>query len=520
MNSLERVIKSEESAAFAYDRVLGFFDPPADQPAASECPEVETTLKLLMKLIKNKVDANLALERISDILLSFTASSATSQGSNASQPATSSSSPSSSSTEVATTSLPAEVNSTAPVTSQVPESPSTNSAVSSTTQSQQSSASTKDTTPSPSTEAKSAASIKSAVSQPSPTTAPDADIPQPQKPSASAQDITSPPSAKTKSTALSSPAVIFSPSSMISALGNTSKSQRPSASASNAISPPSIKAESPAPAQSEPVNPSSTTPKAVNAPSTTPAHSKTTQTQQTPASTASPQLPPAQPNGPLNAPGPAQSQQPLAPATSPQPSSAQPSQPRYSAKQLTPSPYSLQPTYSPAHGAPLTYELAVRVGTYQGSTCVVTSKLIEHGGRNHNPPLEAGRRVPLAQRLNYLDYFRNQCSMVVQRDEFEDHNGWEIDIPRVSCNQYLDLYNSMLHHKPDNLEDICRNLLIELEIAIVNRAEVYKWYESLPPTDARVAFNPRHLAFLQMLEKLESAINHYLHTGNTQLIRR
>lgn len=108
----------------------------------------------------------------------------------------------------------------------------------------------------------------------------------------------------------------------------------------------------------------------------------------------------------------------------------------------------------------------------------------------------------------------------MQRDIFDDHNGREIDIPRVSCNQYLDLYNSMIHRKARDLDATCRKILAELELAIVNRAAVYKWYESLPVTDDRVAYKPRHLAFLQMFEKLEDAINRYLHTGKAQRIRR
>jgi hypothetical protein len=126
----------------------------------------------------------------------------------------------------------------------------------------------------------------------------------------------------------------------------------------------------------------------------------------------------------------------------------------------------------------------------------------------------------LAEKLFYLDFSRNERKMLVQRDKFKDHNGYTVDIPHVTCNQYLDLYNSMMHHNPSDLDATCRKILAELEIAIINRAAVYKWYESLPPTDGRVAFNPRHLAFLQMFEKLESAINRYLHTGRRQIIRR
>jgi hypothetical protein len=179
----------------------------------------------------------------------------------------------------------------------------------------------------------------------------------------------------------------------------------------------------------------------------------------------------------------------------------------------------LRPTYEPDDGDHLPPEIAKSVGNYQPPSYVVLLELANHGGYNHEPK-GSKNGVPSFKTLNYLDYLQNERSMTVQRDIFNDYNGWEIDIPRVSCNQYLDLYNSMIHRKPSDLDATCRKILAELEVAIVNRAAVYKWYESLPPTDDRVAYNPRHLAFLQMFEKLEDAINRYLHTGKAQLIRR
>jgi hypothetical protein len=479
-------IKDEEDVAFALYRIAYRSEPITDPSPASKPRAFNISLKTLLSQIKSDADADLAALRISEKLETLPTSSVTSQQSGSSQQAISSSPPSSSpsspsfSAEVNTSVLPAKAEPPAPVESDVPEPSSTDSAVSTTAHSEQSSASTEDTTPPPSTEATLAAPIESEVSQPSTTTAPDADIPRSQKPSASAQDTISPPSAETKSAALSAPGVTFSPSFMISALGDTTKSQRPSASASNATTPPSIEAESPAPAQSDPVTSSSTILGLHN----------TTQPQQTSASAANPQPPPAQPKKPL-----------------------------CSADQLGSQPYGLDPTYTPTDGASLPPEIAESVGRYQPPSYVVLAKLAEHGGTNYQPP-GSENGVPLFTRLNYLDYWQNERSMVVQRDKFKDHNGMSIDIPRVSCNQYLDLYNSMIHRNPSNLRTICREILDELEVAIVNRTAVYKWYESLPPADGRVAYNPRHLAFLQMLERLERAINYYLHTGNTQLIRR
>jgi hypothetical protein len=133
---------------------------------------------------------------------------------------------------------------------------------------------------------------------------------------------------------------------------NPSKYWLSSASASKTTSPPSAVAKSPAPAQSEVVPRSSTPPNFV----------KTTQIQQTPASTASSQSLPADSNGALKTPDVDKPQQPVARTTAPQPSSAPSSGPRYSADQLTPSPYSLQPTYKPAHAERVPSEIAKYVG--------------------------------------------------------------------------------------------------------------------------------------------------------------
>lgn len=496
--ALERVLDDQEQVAFALRRISSFFTPGANLPEASES-RASGLLDVLMILIKDKDDADLAMKRISKLFMSLAASSVTSQKSNSSQQATSSSS-SPSAAQVATAPASAEAESNSPVKSEMPESPSTNSAVSTITQPQRSSASAQDTSPPPSAQAESPSSIESKVAKPSSTTAAVADVSQPQKSSASAQDAIPPPSVETKSTASFAPVVEF----------NSSKYWLSSASAPNTTSPPPTEAKSPAPAQSEVIPPSSTT---------TPTLPKTTQTQQIPASTTSPQPPPADPNGPLKTPGVDKPQQPVAPTTAPQPSSTPSSRPRYSADQLTPSPYSLQPTYKSAHDERVPPEVAKYVGKYQGPSYEVLLLLAQHGGRNFRPSgSEDG--VPKFEKLDYYDYFQNERLMTVQRDKFKDHNGWQINIPRVTCNQYLDLYNSMIHRNPSDLDTICSAILSRLEIAIVYRAEVYKWYESLPPTDDRVEYNPRHLAFLQMFERLESAINRYLHSKNPQLIRR
>ncbi|KAM0711278.1 hypothetical protein Q7P35_002018 [Cladosporium inversicolor] len=499
-------IKDAEQATFALYRIACPSTPVADKSPASNLRAFEISLDILLPRIKSEADVNLAAQRISQKLESLAASSVTSQESDSSQQDTNSSS-STSSTQVGPSSSSAEAEPTLPSESEVPKSASTNSAISTITQSRQCSASTTNTTSPPSAEAESASPIESKEPQPSTTTAAVADVPQ--QSLASAQDTTSPLSAETKSTAPFAPVLVFNPSSTRSALEDISKSRLPSASAPDTPTPLSTEAESPAPAQ----------PEAVKSSSTAPSLSSTTKTQQTPASAASPRPPPAQPNGPLTAPNAVQHQQPLAPATAPQPSSAQPSRPHYSAEQLTSNPYGLEPTYKPVRDERVPPEIAKYVGNYQGPSCDVLLLLAQHGGRNYNPPgSEDG--VPLFKKLDYYDYFQNERSMDVERDTFKDHIGWSINIPRITCNQYLDLYNSMIHRNPDNLSTICRQIFDKLEIAIVNRAAVYKWYESLPPSYERVKYNTRHLAFLQMFEKLESAINRYLHTERPQLIRR
>ena len=458
LHSLEVVIEDKDQAAVANRRVCSFFDPSTDQPPASGCPQLGITLELLRDLIKNKDDANLAMSCIAKKLRSLAAGSATSQKSDSSQHAPSSSSPPFS-THVATSSLPAEAQPTATIESEVPESPSTDSTVSNVAQSQQSSVLTDATSPPPS-EAESNAPIESKVSR--------------------------------QSSHIAAPV-----------------DQKPSASSQRTSSPPSKEVESPAPVQSVVVNFSSTAA----------AHPGTIKHRQHPAPIVAPQPSTTQPNGAPIILDTTQSQQPFAPATAPKSSSTRPKRPLYTANQLTPRPYRLIPTYDPDDGEYLPPEIAKSVGNYHTSSYVVLLKLFQHGGFNYDPP-GSKDGVPSFQELSYLDYFQNARSMTVQRDVFKDHNGWEIDIPRVSCEQYLDLYNSMIHRKPIDLSTICRRILVELETAIENRAAVYKWYESLPPTDYRIAYNLRHLAFLQMFEKLESAVNRYLLTGTPRLIQR
>jgi hypothetical protein len=296
----------------------------------------------------------------------------------------------------------------------------------------------------------------------------------------------------------------------------SSQSAKTEASAFAKSEAPKLSSTVPAPsnitARQAPTSVNSEAPKPLSA---TPALSKTT-LQRPPTSTKSgaPKLSSDTPALPNITP-----QQPPAPLVTSRVLPEKPKGPTCSAEQLPTSPYVLTSMYTPARGDRLSYELAKCVGPYQDSSSVVLSKLIKHGGRNHHPK-GYRRGAPLAQRLDYYDYSQRLRSMAVQRDVFDDHNGWRINIPYVSCNQYLDLYNSMVHRNPGNMHTICREILDELEIAISNRADVYKWYESLPATDDRVPYNPRHLAFLQMFEKLEHAINRFLLTNTPQLIRR
>jgi hypothetical protein len=214
-------------------------------------------------------------------------------------------------------------------------------------------------------------------------------------------------------------------------------------------------------------------------------------------------------------------QQPSASLTTSRISPIKPKGPVHSADQITSSPYMLKSTHNPSRGDPLPYEIARYIGPYSDSTCIVITLLIKHGGLKHNPAFEKTHNgVPLVENLEYRDYGGITRSIVVQREISKDHNGRGINMPRVSCSQYLDLYNSMLYLNSSDTRTIFRKLLDDLEIAIVNRAAVHAWYAALPPTDERVAHNPKHLAFLQMLEKLEHAINRFLLTNTRQLIQR
>ncbi|GAB7333141.1 hypothetical protein MBLNU13_g04806t1 [Cladosporium sp. NU13] len=320
-------------------------------------------------------------------------------------------------------------------------------------------------------------------------------------------------------------------SSAAPALPDISRPQQSSASALDATTPPSTERESNGPIESEEPRLSSAAPVAVDqqppasGQSTSSSHSTeaeslaAVQSMAPSVHIATTQASAAQPNGPPTTSNTTQPQQPLALALTPQPSSARPKRPNYSADQVTSSPYGLIPTRAPDDGDRLPPEIAKSVGIFQSPSYVVLLLIVQNGGYNHEP---SGSKdgVPLFQELVYLDYFQNERTMVVQHDRFKDHNRWDIDIPRVSCSQYLDLYNSMIHRKPSDLSTICRKILGELETAIENRAAFYKWYQSLPPSDERVAYNPRHLAFLQMFEKLEHAIHRYLLTGRAELVRR
>jgi hypothetical protein len=108
--------------------------------------------------------------------------------------------------------------------------------------------------------------------------------------------------------------------------------------------------------------------------------------------------------------------------------------------------------------------------------------------------------------------------MVVQREISRDQNGWTINVPRVACHQYFDLYNSMNHIRPRNIRAILHELLAELQIAIENRAAVNGWYETLPETDERVARSPRHVHFLRVLTSLRHFIQLSLNTDRPRLI--
>ena len=254
----------------------------------------------------------------------------------------------------------------------------------------------------------------------------------------------------------------------------SSATAAPSASAHKTTSPPSAEAAS---INSVAVHPSSTTP----------ALPKDTQSQQSAASLAVPQ--------------------------SSSGASAQPQQPLYQADQLPDNPYVLIALWSPAVGARLPYEMAQLVGPYQDSSCAVLVLLIEHGGLNHSPALnKCHYGIPLVERNDYHDSCRTTRSMVVQRDYSNDTNGCPINIPYVTCHQYYDLYNSMIHIKQGKVVAVFRKLLAELKIAIEYRSAVHTWYEALPATDARVAFNPRHLNFLRVFTTLENHIERALET--------
>ena len=77
LESLDIVIKSKDNAKFAFRRVSSFLNPTAAQPAASGCRALEAALRGLMALIETEDDATLVLERISGMIVSLAASSAT-----------------------------------------------------------------------------------------------------------------------------------------------------------------------------------------------------------------------------------------------------------------------------------------------------------------------------------------------------------------------------------------------------------------------------------------------------------
>jgi hypothetical protein len=204
--------------------------------------------------------------------------------------------------------------------------------------------------------------------------------------------------------------------------------------------------------------------------------------------------------------------------TSPSSTEVQPTPP--AKDQPTSSPHILIATWNLNCGARLPWEIAQLVGPYQDSSCIVLIILIKHGGLNHSPGLDKCRGgVPLVRNLDYYDYFGNERSMIIQREISRDQNGCTINIPHVACHQYYDLYNSMVHIRPRNLRAILHELRAELQTAIVYRAAVHAWYEALPANDERVAYNPRHSAFLEVFKDLEHLIEVALETNRLHLMR-
>jgi hypothetical protein len=90
-----------------------------------------------------------------------------------------------------------------------------------------------------------------------------------------------------------------------------------------------------------------------------------------------------------------------------------------------------------------------------------------------------------------------------------DDNGMPATIPYIFSDEYMQLYISIRHQYTSNsgtLMRLRRELLHWVEIAIAGRSTVHDWHLRLPANDPRVADNPRHAAFLEMLIRLRNRL--------------
>jgi hypothetical protein len=162
-----------------------------------------------------------------------------------------------------------------------------------------------------------------------------------------------------------------------------------------------------------------------------------------------------------------------------------------SAQPLPSTAYILSPTYNPVLGERLPLELQNLVNEYQIANFNLLRLLLKYGlirGEILGP--------------DGLETFEFQYRDV-------DDNGMSAEIPYILGGQYMELYDSIHRQYPSNPAgpmEIRRELRHWVEIDIAGRATVNDWHLRLPANDPRVANNPRHAAFLDMLIRLRNRL--------------
>ncbi|GAB7333140.1 hypothetical protein MBLNU13_g04805t1 [Cladosporium sp. NU13] len=162
-----------------------------------------------------------------------------------------------------------------------------------------------------------------------------------------------------------------------------------------------------------------------------------------------------------------------------------------STQQIPSDAYGLLPTYNPVLGEHLPLELRELVNEYRIANFNLLRLLLEHG------LVDSEIATPYG-----LDEFDVEYRIV-------NDNGMPATIPYILGGQHMRLYNSIRGQYSANsgeLARIRRELLHWVEIAIAGRATVHDWHLRLPANDPRVANNPRHAAFLDMLIRLRDRL--------------